>query len=90
MWPLNHLEPHLRTIFGFIGVSDVTFIYAGNDMAGGEQLERSITEALVHIRTAVRTSAQSRLAGNALQPCIFTRGDVGAPRHPCLGRDRLI
>jgi FMN-dependent NADH-azoreductase len=57
MWPLNHLEPHLRTIFGFIVVSDVTFIYAGNDMAGGEQLERSITEALVHIRTAVRTSA---------------------------------
>jgi FMN-dependent NADH-azoreductase len=57
MWPLNHLEPHLRTIFGFIGVSAITFIYAGNDMAGGELLEHSITEAQAHISTIVCTSA---------------------------------
>ena len=56
LWPLNHLEPHLRTIFGFIGVSDMTFIYAGNDMAGGELLERSINEARAHIGTLVRTN----------------------------------
>jgi FMN-dependent NADH-azoreductase len=57
MWSLNHLEPHLRTIFGFIGVSDITFIYAGSDMAGGEKLERSINEALAHISHIVRTTA---------------------------------
>jgi FMN-dependent NADH-azoreductase len=57
MWPLNHLEPHLRTIFGFLGVSDITFIYAGDDMAGGEQLARSINEALTHISHIVQTSA---------------------------------
>jgi FMN-dependent NADH-azoreductase len=57
MWPLNHLEPHLRTIFGFIGVSDMTFIYGGNDMAGGELLERSINEALTHISHIVQTRA---------------------------------
>jgi FMN-dependent NADH-azoreductase len=57
LWPLNHLEPHLRTIFGFIGVSDITFIYAGNDMAGGEPLERSINEALTHISHIVQTRA---------------------------------
>jgi FMN-dependent NADH-azoreductase len=57
MWSLNHLEPHLRSIFGFIGVSDVTFIYAGNDMAGGEELERTIKEALAQISQIVRTTA---------------------------------
>ncbi len=57
MWPLNHLEPHLRSIFGFIGVSDVTFIYAGNDMSGGEKLESAINEALAQIRKTVRTAA---------------------------------
>jgi len=57
MWSLNHLEPHLRSIFGFIGVSDVTFIYAGNDMAGGEKLESSINEALAQISQIVRTTA---------------------------------
>jgi FMN-dependent NADH-azoreductase len=53
---LNHLEPHLRTIFGFIGVSDVTFIYAGNDRFGGEKLERSIQEALAQIKKTVRSA----------------------------------
>jgi FMN-dependent NADH-azoreductase len=57
MWSLNHLEPHLRTIFGFIGVSDVTFIYAGNDMAGGEQLASAINEVLAHIRKTVQAAA---------------------------------
>jgi FMN-dependent NADH-azoreductase len=57
MWPLNHLEPHLRTVFGFIGVNDISFIYAGNDMAGGEPLEHAINEALDQISHLVQTSA---------------------------------
>jgi FMN-dependent NADH-azoreductase len=49
MWSLNHLEPYLRTIFGFIGVRDMTFIYAGNDTARGEKLENSINAPPVSI-----------------------------------------
>jgi FMN-dependent NADH-azoreductase len=58
LWPLNHLEPHLRPIFGFIGVHDLTFIYAGNDMAGGEPLAHALHEALAHIRATVRAAAE--------------------------------
>jgi FMN-dependent NADH-azoreductase len=45
LWHMNHLEPHLRTIFEFVGVSDVRFVYAGNDEFGGERLERSLEAA---------------------------------------------
>jgi FMN-dependent NADH-azoreductase len=27
---LNHLEPYLRTVFGFMGITDLSFIYAHN------------------------------------------------------------
>lgn len=46
---MNHLEPHLRTIFGFIGVDDITFIYCRNAEYGGEKLEQSIQVALNEI-----------------------------------------
>ncbi|MEI9977215.1 MAG: NAD(P)H-dependent oxidoreductase [Ignavibacteriota bacterium] len=29
MAPMNHIEPYLRLVFGFLGVTDVTFINAG-------------------------------------------------------------
>ena len=45
LWPMNHVEPHLRTIFEFIGVSDLRFVYAGNDEFGGERLQRSLESA---------------------------------------------
>jgi hypothetical protein len=35
----------------------VTFIYAGNDMAGGEQLASAINEVLAHIRKTVQAAA---------------------------------
>lgn len=57
LWKLNHLEPHLRTVFGFVGVSDATFIYAGNDEFGGEKLESSVNGALARIQEVVRASA---------------------------------
>lgn len=56
LWKLNHLEPHLRTLFGFIGVTDLTFIYAGNDEFGGEKLEHSVNDALAQIRGVVRAN----------------------------------
>jgi FMN-dependent NADH-azoreductase len=33
MAPYNHIEPYLRSVFGFLGVSDVTFLTAGGTMA---------------------------------------------------------
>ncbi|NGP87779.1 FMN-dependent NADH-azoreductase [Fodinibius halophilus] len=42
---MNHLEPHIRTAFGFIGVKEITFIYSGNDEFGGVKLEDSLEQA---------------------------------------------
>lgn len=42
---MNHVEPHLRTVLGFIGIDDVEFVYAGNDEYGGERLRRSLQRA---------------------------------------------
>lgn len=56
LWKLNHLEPHLRTVFGFIGITDLTFIYAGNDEFGGERLASSVNHALAQIRGIARAN----------------------------------
>jgi FMN-dependent NADH-azoreductase len=45
LWSINQLEPHLRTILGFVGVTDVHFVYTGNDEFGGDRLERSLEAA---------------------------------------------
>lgn len=44
-WHVNHLEPHLRTILGMLGMKELHFIYSGNDEHGGERLERSLANA---------------------------------------------
>lgn len=46
---LNHLDPYLRTIFGFIGVTDLTFVHVGNDEFGGERQNRSLLNARMKI-----------------------------------------
>ncbi len=46
---LNHLDPYLRTVFGFIGITDITFIYVGNDEFGGHRLEQSVARARARI-----------------------------------------
>jgi FMN-dependent NADH-azoreductase len=53
---LNHLEPHIKTAFGFIGVTDIHFIYCGNDEYGGEKLEQSVRQALEDIEEIVEVS----------------------------------
>ncbi|MGH8503764.1 MAG: FMN-dependent NADH-azoreductase [Gammaproteobacteria bacterium] len=45
LYASNHLEPHLRTAFGFIGIEDISFFYAGNDEFGGLKLEQSLRDA---------------------------------------------
>ncbi|KAB8331581.1 FMN-dependent NADH-azoreductase [Scytonema tolypothrichoides VB-61278] len=45
----NHQDPYLKTVFGFLGISDITFIHAENDEFGGERLAESIAEARAKI-----------------------------------------
>lgn len=42
---LNHVDPYLRTIFGFIGITDLRFVHVGNDEFGGAKLEASLRRA---------------------------------------------
>ncbi|MGW0249777.1 FMN-dependent NADH-azoreductase [Nocardia goodfellowii] len=42
---LNQVEPYLRTVFGFIGIDDLQFVYVGNDEFGGDRLSESLAAA---------------------------------------------
>jgi FMN-dependent NADH-azoreductase len=42
---LNYQDPYLRTIFGFIGITDITIIPVENDELGGAGLAESIASA---------------------------------------------
>lgn len=46
---LNHLDPYLRRIFGFIGITNLTFVHSGNDEFGGEKLANSLLNARAQI-----------------------------------------
>lgn len=41
----NFVEPYLRTVFGFIGITQVEFVYAHSLGAGGPTAEQSLAEA---------------------------------------------
>jgi hypothetical protein len=49
IWHMNHGGPHLRTIFNFLGITDLRFVYSGNDEFGGDRLERSLEAAARHV-----------------------------------------
>src|SRR5688500_164496 len=42
---LNFLEPHLETVFGFIGLKDITHVRVGYDEFQDDRLRRSIAAA---------------------------------------------
>ncbi|WAL58476.1 FMN-dependent NADH-azoreductase [Thermocoleostomius sinensis] len=46
---LNYQDPYLRTIFRFIGVTDITVISVENDELGGAALEQSIASVRAQI-----------------------------------------
>ena len=46
---LNYQDPYLRTIFGFIGITDITFIEVENDEHGEQKLAESIASARTKI-----------------------------------------
>lgn len=68
---MNYLEPHLETVFQFIGLNDVTFIRVGYDEYQDGRLKRSLSNAEAAIDQAVlRLHAsdmqiQGRMAGAA-------------------------
>ncbi|HIK14319.1 MAG TPA: FMN-dependent NADH-azoreductase [Leptolyngbyaceae cyanobacterium M33_DOE_097] len=42
---MNFHDPYLTTVFGFIGVTDITFVHVENDEYGGHKLAESIAQA---------------------------------------------
>jgi FMN-dependent NADH-azoreductase len=42
---MNHQDPYLSTIFGFVGITDITFIAVESDEFGGASLADSIASA---------------------------------------------
>jgi len=42
---MNHHDPYLTTVFGFLGITDITFIHVENDEYGGQKLAESIAHA---------------------------------------------
>ena len=37
-------EPYLRTVFGFIGITDITFLHAENLNEGNDSRQQAITQ----------------------------------------------
>lgn len=52
---LDFQEPYLRTVFGFIEVTDITFIHAENLTMGDEARARSLTTAQTAIQSLTAT-----------------------------------
>lgn len=42
---MNHLEPHLQTVFSFIGIRSLEFVRVGYEEFGDERLHESIAQA---------------------------------------------
>jgi FMN-dependent NADH-azoreductase len=51
---MNHQTPYLATIFGFLGITDITFIDVENDEIGGQKLENAIALARTQIAQLVK------------------------------------
>ncbi len=45
----NHQDPYLKAVFGFLGITDITFIHIENDEFGGQSLAQSIADAQAKI-----------------------------------------
>jgi FMN-dependent NADH-azoreductase len=50
---MNYQDPYLRLIFGFMGITDITFISVENDEFGGTSLAQSIAAARQQITQLV-------------------------------------
>lgn len=59
MAPANHVEPHIRTVFGYLGIDDVHGIAVEYDEFGDERLQASLAQAERHIEELVEELAES-------------------------------
>ncbi|NEQ24098.1 MAG: FMN-dependent NADH-azoreductase, partial [Microcoleus sp. SIO2G3] len=50
---LNYQTPYLEAVFGFIGITDITFIDVENDESGGQQLALAIAKARIQVAQLV-------------------------------------
>jgi FMN-dependent NADH-azoreductase len=50
---MNFHDPYLITVFGFMGITDITFIHVENDEYGGHKLAESIVNARTKITELV-------------------------------------
>jgi len=50
---MNYHDPYLVTVFGFMGITDITFIHVENDEYGGTKLAESIANARAKIAELV-------------------------------------
>jgi FMN-dependent NADH-azoreductase len=50
---MNYHDPYLVTVFGFMGITDITFIHVENDEYGGQKLAESIATARTQIAQLV-------------------------------------
>jgi FMN-dependent NADH-azoreductase len=46
---MNYHDPYLVTVFGFMGITDITFVHVENDEYGGQKLAESIAKARIKI-----------------------------------------
>jgi FMN-dependent NADH-azoreductase len=51
---LNYQTTYLESLFGFLGISDITFIDVENDEIGGQELEDAIAFARNQIAQLVK------------------------------------
>ncbi len=50
---MNHHDPYLVTVFGFMGITEITFVHVENDEYGGQKLAESIATARTQITQLV-------------------------------------
>ena len=63
-------EPHIRTLLGFIGIDDVTFVRAEKLAFGPEAAEAAIAEAARSARPVRRRDAEARGLTESLLPAM--------------------
>ena len=59
---LNHLDPHLRTAFGFIGITEIEFVAASYDEFPDDRIKRSLAAAEAKVRKLARQLAEGLTA----------------------------
>ena len=73
---MNHLDPHIRTAFGFIGITDIDFVGVGYDEFPDDRIKYSLSAAesaigkLVGRLAATDDSERQRATANG-RPALF-------------------